>query len=66
MPNRFKESHDVQESEFKGRPTIGIPVSESKDGEIYYMTFGLKKAQKIVEYIEEIEEWVIRQEERGR
>ena len=62
MRDNFKESHDVKEDEYKGKATIGIPITESKDGEVFYMTFGLKKAQRIVEYIEEITEWIIRQE----
>lgn len=58
----FTKTHDLEESEYKGHPTIGIPISEDQAGKVFYMTVGLKKAKRILEYVEEIEAWVIKQE----
>jgi hypothetical protein len=65
MPN-FKDTHGVQESEYKGHPTLMIPVGESREGEVYHMTIGLKKAKRLLEYIDEIEACVIKMDEEGK
>ena len=53
---------EVKYSEYKGKPTIGLPTD--KEGK-YYFTFGLNKAKLILEHIDEIEKFVIAQEKRG-
>jgi hypothetical protein len=58
----FKDSHDVQYGEYKNSPTIGIPIAENKDGEVFYMSMGVKKAKKVLEYIDDIERFVIANE----
>jgi len=62
MGATFKDMHDCEYSEFKGRPTIGIPIAENKDGGVFYFSFGVKKAQKILEYIDDIERFVLAHE----
>lgn len=52
---------DVKIGEYKGYPTITIPVGEKGN-----VSFGLKKARAILEYMDEIENFVIVEEERGR
>lgn len=60
MPDTFTESS------YNGNPTIKILTGiNSKTGEEYWFSFGLAKAKAILEHIGEIENWVIKQEEKG-
>jgi hypothetical protein len=60
MPNTFKVE------DFKGKPTCSVLVSLGRGGEEYWFSFGYKKAKAILEHIEEIEDFCIQEEERGR
>lgn len=62
--SEFSKAHDIEESEYKGHPVIQVPIAEDQNGKVFYMTVGLKKAQRILEYFEEIESWVIRMEKK--
>ncbi|MBI5232872.1 MAG: hypothetical protein HY880_00805 [Deltaproteobacteria bacterium] len=45
--------------EFKGKPTISLPLGTvDKEGQERNFTFGVKKAQAILEYIEDIKKFV--------
>lgn len=60
MPDTFKESS------YNGKPTLSLLTGiNSKTGEEYWFSFGLAKAKAILEHIGEIENWVIKQEEKG-
>ena len=52
MPNTFKTET------YKGSPTCSILTGVGRGGEEYWFTFGVKKAQAILEHIDEIEEFV--------
>ncbi len=56
MPETWKES------EFKGQPTFAVLTGVGRGGEEYWFTFGLKKAQAILENIDALRVWVDRQE----
>lgn len=45
---------EPKESEYKGHPVISIPISE--DGK--FMTFGLQKAMGIIQWKDDIENFV--------
>jgi len=60
MPDTFKEGL------YNGKPTFSVLTGiNSKTGEEYWFSFGLQKAKAILEHVDEIENWVIKQEERG-
>jgi len=44
---------EVKRSEYKGSPVISLPTGWGKG-----MTFGMKKAESIIEHIEEIKKFV--------
>jgi len=50
---------------FKGNKMICIPCGSYKDEE-QYLKMGLRKAKAVVEHIDDIENWVIAQEEREK
>ena len=52
---------DAEIGEYKGYPIITIPVGEAGN-----ISFGVKKARAILEYMDEIENFVIVEEERRR
>lgn len=52
MPNTFKIE------EYKGAPTCSILTGVGRDGQEYWMSFGVKKAKLILEHIDEIEDFV--------
>jgi hypothetical protein len=53
----------VKQSEYKGKPTLSLPVGEnSKTGEVFYFTFGLTKAKAIIEHMDSIEDFIIQHE----
>ena len=55
--------HEVKFDEYKGKATISIPCGEnSKTGEVFYFTFGLVKAKKIIEHMSDIEDFIIQHE----
>ena len=52
-----------QESEYKGNPTFAVLTGiNNKTGEEYWFSFGLKKAQAILENIDALRAWVDRHE----
>ena len=53
---------EVKQSEYKGKATLSLPVGESRDGEVFYFTFGLSKAKKIIEHMSDIEDFIIQHE----
>ena len=54
---------EVKHDEYKGKPTLSLPVGESsKTGEVFYFTFGLVKAKKIIEHMSDIEDFIIQHE----
>ena len=54
---------EVKQSEYKGKPTLSLPIGEnSKTGEVFYFTFGLVKAKKIIEHMSDIEDFIIQHE----
>ena len=57
MPDTFKEG------EFKGNPTFSVLTGiNSKTEEEYWFSFGLKKAQAVLENIDALRRWVDRLE----
>lgn len=60
--SEFSKTHEIEESEYKGHPTISIPISEDQNGKVFYMSMGLKKAKRILEYADEIRAWIKRAE----
>jgi hypothetical protein len=57
MPETFKEST------FKGNPTFSVLTGINKTTEEeYWFSFGIKKAQAILENIDALRKWVDRQE----
>lgn len=44
--------------EYKGTPILVIPMGRAKDGKEYTFAFGLKKARAILEYLEDIRDFV--------
>lgn len=60
MPDTCKESS------YNGNPTLSLLTGiNSKSGEEYWFSFGLSKAKAILDHVGEIENWVIKQEEKG-
>lgn len=51
------EIRDVKYGTYEGRPTISIPVG--REG---WFTFGIQKAKAILEYVDDIEKFVILKE----
>lgn len=50
---------EVKIGEFKGNTIISLPLgSKNREGNEKMFTFGIKKAQAILEYIEEIKRFV--------
>jgi Mor family transcriptional regulator len=60
--SEFSESHKIRLGSFekggKKFATIDIPLYDNKNGETFYFSFGKQKARRIIEYIDEIEDWV--------
>ena len=54
---------EVKKEEYKGHPLIAIPVGEKKDGSPYYFSFGVRKAQAIVKYFDDIVQFVAENDE---
>lgn len=52
MPETFKTG------EYKGSPTFSVLTGVSKNGEEFWFTFGVKKAQAILENIDRLRKWV--------
>jgi hypothetical protein len=53
MPDTFKTG------EYKGAPTFSVLTGiNSQSGEEYWFTFGLKKAQAVLENIDQLRKWV--------
>ena len=53
MPETFKTG------EYKGSPTFSVLTGVSaKTGEEWWFTFGVKKAQAILENIDQLRKWV--------
>ena len=59
MPETYKTG------EYKGSPTFSVLTGVSQKGEEYWFTFGVKKAQAILENIDALRAWVDKHE-RGR
>jgi hypothetical protein len=56
MPEKYKTG------EFKGKPTFSVLTGISREGEEFWFSFGLKKAQSILENIDMLRRWVDIQE----
>lgn len=57
MPDTYKTG------EFKGNPTFSVLTGiNSSTGEEYWFSFGLKKAQAILENIDALRKWVDKHE----
>jgi len=57
MPDTYKED------EYKGNPTFAVLTGiNSKTNEEYWFSFGLKKAQAILENIDALRAWVDKHE----
>jgi hypothetical protein len=57
MPDTCKESV------YNGKPTFNVLTGiNKKTGEEYWMGFGLKKAQAILENVDRLRQWVDKQE----
>ena len=65
--SEFSDTHKVREGSFsmggKTFKTLDIPLYDDKEGETFYFSFGKQKAKRILEYIDEIEDWVNRGDE---
>lgn len=48
----------VREEEFKGFPVLVLPLPPGRDGKEYDFSFGVQKARAILEYIEDIRDFV--------
>lgn len=48
--------------EYKGSPTFSVLTGVSKQGEEWWFTFGVKKAQAILENIDALRQWVDKNE----
>lgn len=48
--------------EYKGSPTITLPLGKGRDGKEFDFSFGLKKAKAIIEHYEAIREFVLAHE----
>lgn len=56
-------SETYKESEYKGAPTFSVLTGINKTtGEEYWFSFGLKKAQALLENIDAIRKWVDKKE----
>jgi len=51
----------VEETEFKGHPTITVYTGHSYQGKDEYITMGLRKAQAVDDCIDSIRDWIDRQ-----
>jgi hypothetical protein len=56
MPDTFRTGN------YQGKPTFGVLTGISKDGQEFWFTFGLKKAQAVLENIDRLRKWVEEQE----
>jgi len=56
MADRPKSA--VREEEYKGKPVLVLPLPPGRDGREYDFSFGVQKARAILEYIEEIRDFV--------
>ena len=52
MPDTF------QEDTYQGKPVCKIYLNTGKDGTVYYLILGLKKAQAVLENIDRLRQWV--------
>lgn len=48
----------AKEGEYNGRPVLILPLPPGRDGREYDFSFGLAKAKAILEYLEEIKDFV--------
>ena len=48
----------AREEKFKGNPVLILPLPPGRDGREYDFSFGVQKARAILEYIEEIRNFV--------
>ena len=55
----------VREEKFKGNPVLILPLPPGRDGREYDFSFGVQKARVILEYIEEIRNFVLSHEHGG-
>jgi len=56
MPESYKEES------YKGKPTFSVLTGVARDGTEFWFSFGLKKAQAVLENIDALRKWVDRQE----
>lgn len=56
----------VKEGEYKGKPTISILTGIGRDGQEYWFTMGLAKAQAILENIDRLRQWVYQHENKHK
>ena len=56
MPDTYKEGT------YQGKETFSVLTGLSRGGEEFWFTFGLKKAQAILENIDALRAWVDRHE----
>jgi len=52
----------VKEGTYQGKPTISVLTGIGRDGKEYWFSFGLKKAQAILENIDALRAWVDKHE----
>lgn len=52
MPDTYKTGT------YQGKDTFSVLTGVSRDGEEYWFTFGLRKAQAILENIDALRKWV--------
>lgn len=53
-----EDRQKVRYDEYEGKPTIVIPLGYGRGGKEYDFSFGLRKAKAILEYLEEIKDFV--------
>lgn len=58
MPDTYKTD------EYKGSPTFSVLTGISRTGEEFWFTFGVKKAQAILENIDALRAWVDKNEKK--
>ena len=56
MPETFRTG------KFEVKPTFGVLTGVSRDGQEFWFDFGIKKAQAILENLDQLRKWVDRQE----
>jgi hypothetical protein len=56
----------VKEETYQGKPVISVLTGVGRDGKEYWFSFGLQKAQAILENIDRIRQWVDKQENKGK